>query len=249
LQSIIFIFWEDFKMASVSRLTSITAYDNQSKYFATISNNLTNAQTPGFKRDIPLFRPLLEQGMGSPRYPLISETRTLFHQGDLHQTGNALDLAIDGDGFFKVRTPNGLLYTRAGNFKLNEKGVLINANGFPVMGRAGEIVLKGKAFMVRKDGTVEADGGKVDQIAVVTFPDPGVLKKEGQNLFRLESSQEGKLGGGGVVLQGTLEASNVNPIEEMVKLIDSLRTYESCLKMIQSQDELDSKAANEVGRV
>ncbi len=236
-------------MAGTSRLTSITAYDNQSKYFSTITNNLTNAQTPGFKRDIPLFRPLIEHSMGSSRNSLISETRTLFQQGDLHQTGNALDLAIEGEGFFKVQTPNGLRYTRAGNFKLNEKGVLIHANGFPVMGKAGEIVLRGKAITIRKDGTVEADGGKVDQIAVVVFADPGVLKKEGQNLFRAEGSQEGKAGGGGQVLQGTLEASNVNPIEEMVKLIDSLRTYESCLKMIQCHDEMDSKAANEVGRV
>jgi flagellar basal-body rod protein FlgG len=236
-------------MANTSRLTSITAYENQSKYYSTIANNLTNAQTPGFKRDIPLFRSLLEQKMGPSPYPLIKETRTLFQQGDLHQTGNALDLAIEGDGFFKLKTPYGFRYTRAGNFKLSNEGVLTDSGGFPVMGKKGEIVLKGKAITVNKDGTVEVEGAQVDQVAVATFSDLGLLKKEGQNLFRVEDSREERESQGSQVLQGTLEASNVNPIEEMVKMIDSLRTYESCLKMIQSQDELDSKAANEVGRV
>ena len=237
-------------MAPASRLTSITAYENQSKYFSTITNNLTNAQTPGFKRDVPLFRPFLEQRMGlSSPYPLISETRTLFQQGDLHQTGNPFDLAIEGDGFFKLQTPHGIRYTRAGNFRLNEQGVLTHTDGFPVMGRNGEIVLKGRTVTVGKDGTVEVDGAQIDQIAVAAFPDPGLLRKEGQNLFRVEDPRQEKKSEASQVHQGTLEASNVNPIEEMVKLIDSLRTYESCLKMIQSQDELDSRAANDVGRV
>ena len=236
-------------MANTSRLTSITAYENQSKYFSTIVNNLTNAQTPGFKRDIPLFRSLLEQKTGSSPYPLIKETRTLFQQGDLHQTGNRLDLAIEGDGFFKLKTPDGLRYTRAGNFKLSNEGVLTDSSGFPVMGKNGEIVMKSKAITVNKDGTVEVDGAQVDQVAVAAFSDLGLLKKEGQNLFRVEDSREERESQASQVLQGTLEASNVNPVEEMVKMIDSLRTYESCLKMIQSQDELDSKAANDVGRV
>ena len=109
--------------------------------------------------------------------------------------------------------------------------------------------MKGKAITVNKDGTVEVDGAQVDQVAVAAFSDLGLLKKEGQNLFRVEDSREERENQASQVLQGTLEASNVNPVEEMVKMIDSLRTYESCLKMIQSQDELDSKAANEVGRV
>jgi flagellar basal-body rod protein FlgG len=236
-------------MAGISRLTSIAAYENQSKYFSTIANNLSNAETPGFKKEIALFRSLLAQDVPSSQYPLIAETKTLFHQGDLHPTGNVLDVAIDGEGFFKLQTPFGVRYTRAGNLKLNSNKVLTDSNGFPVMGKGGEIVVKGREITVKKDGTIESDGRKVAQIALVTFADLGLLTKEGQNFFRADESQREKGSETGQVLQWTLEASNVNPLEEVVKLIDSLRTYESCLKMIQSQDEIDAKAANELGRV
>jgi len=240
-------------MGNISRLASITAYENQAKYFSTVVNNLSNAHTPGFKRDLPLFRSLLDRNMGQNMeaipFGLIKETRTVFQQGDLRQTRNALDLAIEGEGFFKLKTPYGFRYTRSGNFKLNQEGVLTDSSDFPVMGKKGEIVLKGQTITVNRDGMVDVDGNQVDQVAVAAFSDLGLLKKDGQNHFRLEDPQEEKESQDSRVLQGTLEASNVNPFEEMVKLIDSLRTYESCLKMIQSQDEMDSKAANDVGRV
>jgi flagellar basal body rod protein FlgG len=102
---------------------------------------------------------------------------------------------------------------------------------------------------VGKDGTIKVDGAEVDRIDLVNFSDLSGLKKEGHTLFRLEIPQAEGEARDSQLHQGALESSNVNPIEEMVKLIDSLRSYESCMKVIQSNDEMDGRAVNELGRV
>ncbi|MBM4351797.1 MAG: flagellar hook-basal body complex protein, partial [Deltaproteobacteria bacterium] len=107
----------------------------------------------------------------------------------------------------------------------------------------------GKEMAVEKDGTIKLDGGEADRIALVTFADPARLRKEGNNLFVSEAPEGEKEVETASILQGYLEQSNVNSIEEMVKLIDALRTYESCLKVIQSRDELNGKVVNDLGRV
>ena len=174
--------------------------------------------------------------------------KTQFHQGIVQNTGKELDLAIEGEGFFKVKTPQGIRYTRAGNLSLNKERVLINAEGFPVMGRKGEITLNGQPIVLEKDGIIKVAGNETDQISLVTFPDVDLLEKEGHTLFRLAVPQKEIEVRDSKILQGVLEASNVNPIEEMVNLIDAFRSYESCLKIIQSHDEMNGKAVNELGR-
>ena len=116
--------------------------------------------------------------------------KTNFHQGNIQKAGNVLDVAIEGEGFFKVKTPQGIRYTRAGNFELNKDNVLVNGNGFPVMGKQGEITLRGQTISIEKDGAIKVDGGVVDQIALVTFSNPDLLRKEGNTLFRLEVPQD-----------------------------------------------------------
>ncbi len=226
-----------------------TGLRQQETRFSIIANNLSNIQTSGFKKDFPLFQRIYFQALDPEGINEIDSSVILFQQGNLQNTGNELDLAIQGEGFFKVRTPNGIRYTRSGNFSLNQAKILVEANGFPVMGRQGEVTLNGNDIRVEENGSIFAGGKEVDKLALVTFPNPALLTKEGNSLFKLEETQPEIEATQGQVLQGSLEASNVNPMDEMVKLVDSLRTYETTVKVIQANDELDSKAANEIGKV
>lgn len=221
----------------------------QERRFQLISQNLSNVQTVGYKKDVPVFSTLLFDAIESSGGEKHDPSVVSFQQGSIEKTGNNLDLAIEGEGFFKVMTPNGIRYTRAGHFKCDREQRLTQADGFPVLGQNGEIRVSGKEMVVDKDGTIKLNGEEVDRIALVTFADPVRLRKDGNNLFAPEAPDGEQKVESASVLQGYLEQSNVNPIEEMVRLIDSLRTYESCLKVIQSRDELNGKVVNDMGRV
>jgi flagellar basal-body rod protein FlgG len=221
----------------------------QERRFQLISQNLSNVQTAGYKKDVPVFSTLFAHRLNFSENQKSEGSAISFQQGSIEKTGNILDLAIDGEGFFKVMTPNGIRYTRAGHFKLDREQRLTNANGFPVLGRNGEIRLNGKGMVVEKDGTVKMDGGEAGRIALVAFADSTRLRKEGNSLFVSEVPEGEREVDSASILQGYLEQSNVNSIEEMVTLIDALRTYEACLKMLQSRDELNGKVVNELGRV
>jgi flagellar basal-body rod protein FlgF len=238
------------KMRNTQAVAAMGAFRQQTRMDHLIANNLSNAQTIGFKREVPVFQSILSKT--SERFQNIQNDtmRISFLPGALQKTGNDLDLAIEGEGFFKVKTPNGVRYTRNGNFTLNKDQVLINADGFPVLNQRGsEIALTGKKIAVQSNGSVMADGNEVDQIAVVTFGDLNVLQKEGHTLLKNESPVEEIKAPQSQVLQGALEASNVNAVDEMINLLDSYRTYESCLKIIQADSSLDSNVVNEVGKV
>jgi flagellar basal-body rod protein FlgG len=222
----------------------------QEQRFNLIANNLSNTQTAGFKKDVPVFSKILSQtadrfgGSGNP------VSLTVFQQGDLQRTGNDLNLAIEGEGFFKVQTSWGVRYTRSGNFSLNQAGILTDGNGFPVMGQRDEINLRGgKNIQIQPNGAVLSDGQEVDRISLVTFADLQVLQKEGHNYFRAPAGQEEVEASDSKVIQGALESANVNGIEEMIRLIDAQRSFEACQRVIQAQDELNGKAVNELGRV
>jgi len=237
-------------MRNTQAVAAMGAFRQQTRMDHLIANNLSNAQTIGFKREVPVFQSILSKT--SERFQNIQHdtVRISFLPGPIQKTGNDLDLTIEGEGFFKVKTPNGVRYTRNGNFSLNKDQLLISADGFPVLGQRGsEITLTGKKIAVGSNGSVMADGNEVDQIAVVTFSDLSILQKEGHTLLKNGSSEGEIKAPQSQVVQGALEASNVNAVEEMINLMDSYRTYESCLKIIQADNSLDSKAVNEVGRV
>jgi flagellar basal-body rod protein FlgG len=224
----------------------------QERRYELIANNLSNAQTPGFKKDIPVFHQVLSEALHPALATLSLDSEIslpVFQQGEVQHSGNPLDLAIDGEGFLKIKTPSGIRYTRNGNFRLTQEGVLVQSNGFPVLSRNGEINLRGGGQVeVDKNGTIKVDGETRDKLALVTFADLKGLRKEGKSLFRLETDQEEKEPEGSQILQGGLEGSNVNPMEEMVQLIDALRTFESCYKILQVQDEMNAKAVNELAK-
>jgi flagellar basal-body rod protein FlgF len=221
----------------------------EEKRYSVIANNLSNSQTVGFKKDALVFRRLIDQKTDPSLRENTGRTVISLEQGELQKTGNPLDVAIDGPGFFKVKTPYGVRYTRAGRFELNQDQVLVDGNGFPVLGKGGEVTAGGKDIAIGRDGSIQVGGSTVDQLAVVSVPDPALLKKEGQSLIKSEIPQDEIEESEAQVVQGSLESSNVRPVEEMMLMLNSLRAYESCMKLIQSNDELNGKVVNEVGRV
>lgn len=214
-----------------------------------LANNLSNIQTAGYKRDLSVFSKIFTQAADRYKSLETHSSATILQQGDLQRTGNDLNAAIEGEGFFKVKTPWGVRYTRNGNFKLNGEGVLVDGNGFAIMGRRDEIQIRGKSVQIQPNGSVQVDGQEIDQIGLVNFPDLNRLRKEGHTYFAVDEGQEEMEVRSSQIVQGSLEMANVNAIEEMIQLIDAQRTFESCQKIIQANDAMDSRVVNELGRV
>ena len=224
-----------------------------------ITNNLANVGTTGFKKDIAVFMGTTAPQIGETdsitdpaTFGSLSHTVTDFSSGAIKVTGDPLDVAIEGDGFFAISTPQGTRYTRNGNFTLNADG-LLSLGEFPVEGGGGPITLPAGQVLIDPEGKISVKGVEagaepieIDRIPVYTFAKPGDLKKVGGSLFEV-------VGGGATpsieahVRQGALEASNVNPVEEMVAMIEVMRLYESSQKAIQTADEIAAKTANELG--
>jgi flagellar basal-body rod protein FlgG len=241
----------------LNRETAILGALHQDRRISVIANNLSNAQTMGFKKDVPIFQDIFFHEQERLRNQKMEATRTDFSQGELVRTGNDLDLAITGEGFFKVGTPNGIRYTRAGNLRLDNQGRLVTSGGLPVLGQNGEIILDGqKKISVGEDGTIQTLGAEVNslpetvgKIFLVRFDDSSPLKKEGHALFRVDGPPKELEAAEAQIQQGMLETSNVNAVEEMALMIEAYRTFETCMKIIAAGDELTGKTVNEVGRV
>ena len=170
---------------------------------------------------------------------------TDFSEGSIKETGNSLDLAINGEGFFVVNTPDGPRYTRSGNFSLNGANMLSTQDGYPVMGENGPVIIEGGTVTIDPDGRVIVDGEEVNRLRIVDFPKPYNLKKIGNNLFEADGAIPAT---NYSISQGFLEMSNVDQIKEMVSMIEILRGYESYRKVINAIDETASRT-NEIGRV
>ncbi len=222
-----------------------------------IANNLANASVPGFKKDRVSFQNLLiQQSMGAQQVNAPVNRNSLVHvapdlsQGDLRFTGNMLDFAINGMGFFKVMTPNGIRYTRKGNFTVDATGNLITQEGYQVLGKGGTLNVMNKQVEVDDRGRVLVDGSELDQLDIVSFGDGARLVKEGKGLFRKDPGiNEEPFPAESAVRQGYLENSNVNIAEEMVEMIHSLRAFESYQRAIKVLEHLDNKVTNEVARL
>ena len=233
----------------ISQSLGVVGLFRQEKRYDIIANNLSNVQTVGYKKDVPVFHKAFSETLSSSLAEDPVESVTVFQQGDLQPTGNPLDMAIEGEGFFKVKTPNGIRYTRAGNFNLNQDGVLIQSNGYPVLGSDREITLRGLKVVIGKDGTVSVDGSNQGKIDIVTFPDLNELMKEGQTLFKLATEQKEIQPQQSQIQQGSLEGSNVNALGEMIQMIDSLRTVQFCSKLVQTEDDMNNRAVNDLAKV
>lgn len=223
------------------------------QYLDIISNNLSNADTPGYKGDKVTqanFGDMLLQnvGSGAPIGPLsqgdyIRVAGADLTEGTLKETGRSLDLAIQGTGFFAIQTPQGVRYTRNGTFDRDAAGFLTTSDGSRVLGVNNQpIRIPSDNVQIGSDGAITNANARVGQIAVV---DLNNVKQAGSNLFtgtpaRRSASQ---------VVQGSLEQSNIDPIQEMTAMTQVLRSYESSQRVLTTIDSTLNLAANDVGKL
>jgi len=245
-----------------------TGLDTQQTNVDVISNNLANTSTHGFKRVRPVFEDLLYQTLRQPGAQTSQQTQVstglqlgvgaravatsrIFVQGTLQQTDNPLNLAISGDGFFQIETPEGTRYTRDGNFQRDNQGRVTTVSGFPLV-PAITVPADAKAITVSNDGQVsitQASGAVsvVGNIQLAAFINPNGLDSLGQNLFaQTPSAGDARVdtpgaNGIGSLQQNFLEASNVNVAEELVNLIAAQRAYEINSRSIQTSDQMLQK--------
>jgi flagellar basal-body rod protein FlgG len=244
-----------------------TGLDAQQTRMSVISNNLANVNTAGFKRDRASFEDLLYQTVRQPggatseqtQLPTglqlgtgvrVAATAKNFSQGNLNQTGNALDVAINGRGFFEVLMPDGsTAYTRDGSFQINAQGEVVTNAGYPV--QPGLQLPEGaQSVTIGADGTVsvqvsgQAEAVQIGQLSLSDFVNPAGLEAKGENLY-VETGASGPAQSGapgqngvGVLVQGALESSNVNVVEELVSMIETQRAYETNAKAISTTDQM-----------
>ena len=238
-----------------------------------IANNLANVNTSGYKRDVLAFQdtfwkfahdtvmePMMsvrsEKLFPEPQHMArvrIATAKTDFSQGSMKFTGNPLDVAIAGNGFFKVNDGNEELYTRGGHFVLNNEGALVTPNGFAVLGMGGaelNVPAGTSRVTIGVDGSIYADDALVGQLEVVGVDDPTALQKVGQNAYRIrEGSGAGEVEAENFsVEQGYLEAANVEVVSEMVNMIEAHRQFEAYQKVMQTTDSVDKEAISKVGK-
>ena len=229
-----------------------------------LANNLANVDTAGFKQVLTQVSERGAPGTGAPsgetRDPAVS--RALIDQildlrapidmtqGPLRETGRTHDVALQGEGLFKVRLDGAEFYTRNGSFSLDEQRKLVTGDGAQVLGAGGSIEIPEGELVIRGDGMVLVDGTEVDRLSVVTFADTARLRHMGGSAFSAPADMPSKPMQAEDVrmAQGVLEGSNANPIDTMVGMIAAQRAFEMEAKVLQATDRSLDKAVNELSR-
>ena len=218
------------------------------------ANNLSNSNTPGYKRDLYFANVIADvqqdmenRGLFEGSVRLTERNVVDMSQGTLHKTDNSLDTAINGDGFFVVADQDGNeYYTRNGNFQIDNEGFLITNYGYRVQGEGGEIYLPNGSIRISPEGNITSDDDLIDQLRIVMPEDPQEMAKMGNSRYQFNPVEPEERG---EVIQGFLEQSNVSPIESMIKLVALQRDFDSNQKMVQSFDEINKRSANDIGRI
>lgn len=206
-----------------------------------IANNVANMSTPGYRSQNMVFTEFIEKprGAGDPLSMVLDYGHYQNSSpGPIRQTGNSLDIALQGPGYIGVTTPDGTMYTRAGAFQLNANGELITGAGHQVAGAGGGpiIIPEGtKEVKITEDGSVTTEEGEIGQIMIVEFENIQELEAMGNGLYKTEATAAPAANTR--VMQGMLEGSNVNAILEMTRMIDVLRAYQSTQRMLQSEHD------------
>lgn len=222
---------------------------NDMRQLDIISHNLANATTQAYKRDIPVMRSFAEQLQGDLRLldiaasstdntvPAISAS-TAYSQGAFTRTGNALDVAVEGDAFFELNTGEGLRYSRQGSFKLDAAGRLMTSDGHDVNGLGGPIRLGTDSPRIDRQGMIWDGEDAVAQLKLVRFRDPAALIKVGNGAYELEQGGRAETVLNPSLRQGFVEASNVQVMDEMVRMMTTVRHFEATQQVIRGYDDI-----------
>jgi flagellar basal-body rod protein FlgF len=221
-----------------------------------LANNMANASTGGYKADREFYSLYVApeaEGSDSPAtMPVIEKPWTDLSQGLLTSTGNSLDVALNGKGFFSVSGPQGTLYTRNGGFHLAADGTLVTADAYPVRSAAGgSLIAQGsEPIDIASDGTVSQNGQAIGQLDVADFTGASALAKQGGNYFRAADPSVKPAAATGVsVEQGKLEASNTGAAESAVRLVDIMRQFEMLQKAVLIANDMSKQAIEQVAKV
>jgi flagellar basal-body rod protein FlgF len=239
-------------------VTAASGLQSRMQALDLVANNLANSTTGGFKLDREFysgFTVAQDDASGEANgtsLPLIEKQWTDFSQGTLAPTGNSLDLALSGKGFFAVTGPSGTLYTRNGSFQLSAGGQLTTSDGYAVLGAGGApIQTQSQApITVNEDGTLTQSDAPIGQLQIASFQDPSVLQKAGNNYFSVGNPAVKPTQASDVTVeQGKIESSNVAPAESAVRLVSLMRQFEMLQKAITVTSEMNKQSLTEVARV
>lgn len=213
----------------------------------TISQNVANMNTPGFKRQL-----LESPGFSEQLHANLSEVLTqadasqVITQGILAQTHNPADVAIAGEGYFQVQGDQGIFYTRRGDFHINAQGELTTATGETILGKSGVIRVDDNSFTVDAQGGIVVDHRKIDQLNVVQFEQTNDLRYVGNGLYQSEQSAN-PVSANTRIMQGFIEQSNVKSVDEMMDMVKLSRHFEASQRVMRLSDSLLSNAINQLG--
>jgi len=236
-----------------------------------VANNLANVNTGGYKKQIAVaqaFPNMLISRLGEIKKNIegeyqpvpvkligglgtgaaIEKIYTDFTMGNIRKTDNATDLALNSDGYFAVLTPQGERYTRNGQFKINNEGILTTNQGYPVLDTGDQTISLEGEFSIDEMGNISVNGESIARLKMVRFENPQYLERQGDNLVAAQEEAGTILERPGI-LQGYTEDSNINAVKEMVELINVVRAYESMQKVVQAEDETTQVAIDQVGSV
>lgn len=222
-----------------------------------VANNIANMNTAGFKGEKMMFVDHVVRSKGGEKFfghklHFVRDVATVrdTSEGQINETGNPLDVAINGEGFFVVQTPQGPRYTRNGRFQLDQSGQLVNYNGFAVQSQGGQPLTFGpqdRDITIARDGTVSARGAAIGRIRVVRFDNEQALDQSGNGLFNTNQTPRDVAQPN--VVQGALEASNVQSIVELTRMIEVQRAYESAQRFLDREDDRIRTMTRELARV
>ena len=229
----------------------------QTQALELIANNLANLNTTGYRAQFPMFRDLLPVGAESAEplnqaindFAVMSGSRTDLTSATLERTGNPLDWAIEGKGFFAVKTPSGTLYTRNGNFQVSKGGRLLTASGDPILSEQGEITVPAGTVSISEDGTLSVNGALAGKLRIVEFASGSTPVAAGNSYYSAPDN-EMKPSPDSRIRQGMLETSNVNSISAVVNLLMVQRRAEMLTQAMGAfHSNFDKVAANDLPHV
>lgn len=216
-----------------------------------IANNLANISTSGFKSEHLYYAMKGRRAQEGAKAGLGTTSVTIdFSQGTIQRTGNPLDVAIEGNGFFAVQHKDGsTAYTRDGSFVINKNKELVTKNGAKVLGQSGPIIVDGtQKINIGNDGTITVNGNVAGKLKTVTFVNPNLLTRAGEGQFT-DNGSAGMKNDSSKLSSGYLEMSNVNAMKEMVEMIGGHRSFEAYEKIIQTMSDLDKISTERIGKL